>query len=72
MSAFVCPDPYVQLKQANPGDGAVAVERFDRFPRMLQDKEKFALLRAIERCPEPDNVAVRGWRHTLRVAWCDF
>lgn len=50
--------PYLQLKKAGPGNEA-AVERLDKFPRMLQDKEKCALLRAIERCPEPDNVAVR-------------
>lgn len=50
--------PSVQLKKAGPGVKD-AVERFDRFPRMLQDKEKCALLRAIERCPEPENVAVR-------------
>ncbi|CAM9141947.1 unnamed protein product [Laminaria digitata] len=47
----------LQLKKAGPGVNEAAVERFDRFPRMLQDKEKCALLRAIERCPEPENVA---------------
>ena len=63
MSNAACPRlclPSWQLKKAGPGNEA-AVERLDKFPRMLQDKEKCALLRAIERCPEPDNVAVRRW-----------